>query len=47
MEHDVEADAERQDEGSIPAEEEGERSEDLGCRWTQIIKLEDFKGSVV
>ena len=30
VEHDVEADAERQDKGGVPTEEEGERSEDLG-----------------
>ena len=30
VEHDVKADAERQDEGGVPTEEEGERSEDLG-----------------
>ena len=30
MQHDVEADAERQDEGCVPAEEERERAEDLG-----------------
>ena len=29
MEHDVEADAERQDERGVPTQEEGERSENL------------------
>ena len=34
VEHDVEADAERQDEGGVPTQEEGERSENL-----KVVKI--------